>query len=215
MHQAAALRKSIFFRLTAVGLRLSLAAAAVALLSFPGLNAQQTDNHDKENDKHLDIRSSAGDLHLGNDADARDTGLPAYPGARLRHDDQDKKSKNSANLAISTESFGIRLVVVNYDSDDAPATIIGYYRDKLKRYGKVIECHTAERGGDIRMNSGKNDSNGSKEVRCDGDNSGNVIELKVGTQDNQHLVTVSPSEKGDGATFALVYLHTRGKQGDI
>jgi len=194
-------------------LRLTMAGALFTLMSLPQLNAQQTNNRDQ--DKHLDIRSSAGDLHLGNDADARDTGLPAYPGARLRHDDQDKDGKNSANLAISTESFGMKLVVVNYDSDDSPSKVINYYRDKLKRYGKVIECHTAEHGGDIHVNSGKNDSNGSKDVKCDGDNAGNVIELKVGTQDNQHLVSIEPSEKGDGSTFALVYVHTRGKQGDI
>jgi hypothetical protein len=213
MSRSAALCKTILFPLPTVGLRLTLAGAVVMLLCFPGLNAQQTDNRDK--DKHLDIRSSAGDLHMGNDADARDTGLPAYPGARLRRDDQDKSGKNSANLAISTKSFGIRLVVVDYDSGDPPNKVINYYRDELKKYGKVLECHTAEYGGDIHMNSGKNDSNGSQEVKCDGENIGNVVELKVGTQDNQHLVAIEPSEKGDGATFALVYVHTRGKQGDI
>jgi hypothetical protein len=192
-------------------LRLTVAGALFTLMSLLQLNAQQTNNRDQ--DKHLDIRSSAGDLHLGNDADARDTGLPAYPGARLRREDQDKSGKNSANVAISTESFGLKLVVVNYDSDDLPNKLIDYYRDKLKRYGKVIECHTAEHGGDIHVNSGKNDSNGSKEVKCDGDNTGDVVELKVGTQDNQHLVSIEPS--GNGSTFALVYVHTRGKQGDI
>jgi hypothetical protein len=180
---------------------------------MPRLNGQQTDNRGQ--DKHLDIRSSAGDLHMGNDADARDTGLPAYPGARLRHDDDEKDGKNSANLAISTESFGIKLIVVDYDSDDSPSKVIGFYRDKLKKYGRVLECHTAEHGGDIHVNSGKNDSNGNKEVKCDGDNTGNVVELKVGTEDNQHLVAIEPAKKGDGSTFALVYVHTRGKQGDI
>jgi hypothetical protein len=28
-------------------------------------------------------------------------------------------------------------------------------------------------------------------------------------------VAVEPAEKGTGSTFALVYLRTRGKQGDI
>jgi hypothetical protein len=180
-------------------------------MSMAQLNGQQTST--REQDKHLDIRSSAGDLHLGNDADARDTGIPAYPGARLRRDDHDKDGKNSANVAISTESFGMKLVVVNYDSDDSPGRLIDFYRDKLKRYGKVIECHTSVHGGDVHVNAGKNNSNGSKEVNCDGDNTGKVVELKVGTQDNQHLVSIEPS--GNGSTFALVYVHTRGKQGDI
>lgn len=85
----------------------------------------------------------------------------------------------------------------------------------MKKYGKVIECHTSEHGGDIHANAGKNNSNGSKELKCDGDNTGSVIELKVGTQDHQHLVSIEPSEKGTGSVFALVYVRTRGKEGDI
>jgi hypothetical protein len=188
-----------------------LALAAVFMLfSLPAMQAQQTDNQNQ--DKHLDIRSSAGDLHMGNDADARDTGLPLYPGARGRHNDD---NKNTANIAIATAAFGMKLVVVNFDSDDAASKVIAYYRDKLKKYGKVIECHTSESGGDVHVNSGKDDSDGSKEVKCDGDNTGNIVELKVGTQDHQHVVSVEPAEKGSGSTFALVYVHTRGKQGDI
>ncbi|HWZ81211.1 MAG TPA: hypothetical protein VNW47_01225 [Terriglobales bacterium] len=188
---------------------LTLAASFAVLLSAPVMDAQaqQTDS-----DKHLDIRSSAGDLHLGNDADIRDVGLPLYPGARLKHDEE---SKNSANIAIATAAFGMKLVVLSYDSEDAPDKVIGFYRDKLKKYGKVIECRTSEHGGDINVNEGKDDSNGSKQVTCGGDNTGKVIELKVGTQDHQHLVSVEPSEKGSGSTFALVYVRTRGKQGDI
>jgi hypothetical protein len=192
--------------------QLALAAAFAMLLSVPTMNAQaqQTDNANQ--DKHLDIRSSAGDLHLGNDADVRDTGLPLYPGARLKHDDE---NKNSASLAIATSAFGVKLVIVNYDSDDAPGKIIAFYRDKLKKYGKVLECHTSEHGTDVHVDSDKDDSGGSKELKCEGDNTGNIVELKVGRQDHQRLVSVGPSEKGNGATFALVYLNTRGKQGDI
>ena len=57
-------------------------------------------------DKNIDIQSSVGDVHVGNDAEARDTGLPLYPGARLKHDEQ---NKNSANLGIFTG--GIRLQI--------------------------------------------------------------------------------------------------------
>jgi hypothetical protein len=191
-------------RLT-LGVTLLMATAA-------SLIAQQMDNQDK--DKHLDIRSSSGDMHVGNDADARDTGLPAYPGARLRRDDQED-GKNRANFSISTESFGIKMIVVDYDSDDPPSKVIAYYRDKLKRYGNVLECHASVHGGDIHVNAGKNNVNGSKEVKCEGDGTGNVVELKVGTEENQHLVAIEPARKGDGATFALVYVHTRGKQGEI
>jgi hypothetical protein len=201
--------RTIFYRRSS---RLTLAAAFILLVSLFVTNAgaQQTDSENQ--DKHLDIRSSAGDLHVGNDANLRDIGLPLYPGARLKHDEQDK---NSANLAIFTAAFGMKLVVANYEAPDSPDKVIAYYRDKLKKYGKVIECRSSEHGGDVHVNAGKNDATGSKDVKCDGDNTGSVVELKVGTQDDQHLVSVEPSEKGSGSTFALVYVHTRGKQGDI
>jgi len=192
--------------------QLALAATFAVLLTFPMMDAQAQQPDNANQDKHLDIRSSAGDLHLGNDADVRDTGLPLYPGARLKHDDE---NKNSASLAIATAAFGMKLIIVNYDSDDAPGKIIAFYRDKLKKYGKVLECHTSEHGTDVHVDSDKDDAGGSKELKCEGDNTGNVVELKVGTQDHQHLVSVGPAEKGSGSTFALVYLNTRGKQGDI
>ncbi|HXM60150.1 MAG TPA: hypothetical protein VN950_04785 [Terriglobales bacterium] len=209
MSRSATRFQTVFCRLAS---QLALAAAFAMLLSLIVLTAEAQQAEDGNQDKHLDIRSSAGDLHVGNDADVRDIGLPVYPGARLKHDDD---SKNSANIGIFTAAFGMKLVVVNYDSDDSPSKVIAYYRDKLKKYGKVLECHTSEHGGDVHVNAGKDNSNGSKEVKCEGDNTGNVVELKVGTQDHQHLVSVESSPKGDGSTFALVYVHTRGKQGDI
>jgi hypothetical protein len=194
-------------------------AFATALASHAFAAGPQKQDKDSQ-DKHLDIRSSSGDLHIGNDADARKIGLPIYPGARLKHDND---NNNAVNLGLFTEAFGIKLVVSSYESDDAPAQVVEYYRDKLKRYGKVLECHTHEHGGDVHADVDDNDDKDkekdkdqrSKPVKCEGDNSGPVTELKVGTEDNQHVVAIEPRDGGKRATFALVYLHARGKQGDI
>ena len=51
-------------------------------------------------------------------------------------------------------------------------------------------------------------------VDRDEDSAGPVTELKVGTEDNQRIVAVEP-DSSKGSTFALVYVHTRGKMGDI
>ena len=187
---------------------LTLALALSGILTLPVL-AQDSEN------KNLDIKSSVGDLHVGSDADARKAGLPLYPGARLKTGIQDGDS-NQANLSLFTEAFGFKLVVSSYDSDDAPAKIIDFYRDKLKKYGKVLECHTQKHGGNVDVHDDDKDSKDkkSKELKCD-ENSGPVTELKVGTEDNQHAVAVEPRDSGKGSTFALVYVHTRGKQGDI
>ena len=59
------------------------------------------------------------------------------------------------------------------------------------------------------------DDKPSKELKCEGDDKGPVTELKVGTEDNQRVVAIEPHEGRSGSSLALVYVHTRGKQGDI
>jgi len=186
--------------------------ACAAAVAIPSVAAQDR-KPDSSQDKKLDVRSSLGDLHIGDDADARKTGLPLYPGARLKSDDE---NQNKVNLGILTEAFGFRLVIASYASDDAPAKVIDFYRDKLKKYGKVLECHSRKHAGDdVDVDTDDKDSQKSKELKCEGDNTGPVTELKVGTEDNQHVVAIEPNDGHSGSTFALVYVHTRGKQGDI
>jgi len=194
------------FRLT---LRSILAVAVGVAMAIPSF-AAQPQNTDSGQDKHLDIQSSVGDLHMGNDADARKAGLPLYPGARLRHDED---NGNALNLGLLTDAFGMKLVVAKYDSEDALAKVIDFYRQHLKKYGKVLECHTRKHDGDADVDV--DDDQHSKELKCEGDNAGPVTELKVGTADNQHVVAIEPHDGRGGSTFALVYVHTRGKQGDI
>jgi len=180
------------------------------LIAIPA--AAQSQKSDSDQDKAFDVRSNVGDLHLGSDADARKIGLPLYPGARLKTDDQ---NQSQANLSIFTEAFGFKLVIANYESDDAPGKIIDFYRDKLKKYGKVLECHSKKHGGNVEVHDDEKASKGSKELKCDGDNTGPVTELKVGTKDQQHAVAVEPRNGRSGSTFAVVYVYARGKQGDI
>ena len=200
---------------------LNLALVLSAALALPGFAQDSTQN------KNLDIRSSVGDLHVGSDADARKAGLPLYPGARLKSGGD--HNQDQANLSLLTDAFGMKLVVANYESDDAAAKIVDFYRDKLKKYGKVLECHTHKHGGNVEMHDGdvdsdmnsndnkndnQNDGKKSNELKCD-DSSGPVTELKAGTDDDQHVVAVEPRDAGKGATFALVYVRTRGKRGEI
>jgi hypothetical protein len=52
----------------------------------------------------------------------------------------------------------------------------------------------------------------SHELTCDS-TSGNHVELKVGSRENQHIVAVEP--EGKGSSFSLVYVRTHGKGADI
>ncbi|HEY6339579.1 MAG TPA: hypothetical protein VIW68_13885 [Candidatus Sulfotelmatobacter sp.] len=184
-------------------LTLSLLLSLATILTSP-LLAQQSDSQDKS----FDVRSSIGDLHVGKDADARSAGLPLYPGARPKHEG----NNDPLNFGILTESFGLKLIVAKYESDDPPAKIIAYYRDKLKKYGKVLECDSPNDNTGFQVDDEKQ---GPKPLTCDGDNKGPVRELKVGTEDNAHLVAIEPRDTGKGSTFAIVYMQKRGKSGDI
>jgi hypothetical protein len=190
-----------------IGFRLTLATALTLFMGAVGFAAPQSSG---DQDKHLDIHSSAGDLHVGADADAQKAGLPLYPGARLRHD----RDSDNANVGLLTDAFGIKFVIAKYESDDAPEKIIDYYRERLKKFGKVVECHTKDHA-DMHADFDDDDSDHHpKEVKCEGDNSGPITELKVGTDRSQHVVSIEPQE-GHGSKFTLVYVHTRGKQTDI
>jgi hypothetical protein len=184
-----------------------LAAAFAIALAIPVCAAQQKD------DDNFDVRSTIGDLHLGKDADAQKAGFALYPGARPKRE----KDNDPLNFGILTESFGFKIVIAKYESEDAPDKILAFYRDKLKKYGKVLECHTSEHGGDAHADFDDDKSSGSqrKELKCDGDNKGPIVELKVGTEDNQHVVAIEPSDGHSPLTFALIYLYTRGKHADI
>lgn len=50
-------------------------------------------------------------------------------------------------------------------------------------------------------------------LKCENDDSGSTVELKVGTDDNQRIVSVDP--RGKGSDFAIVWVRVRGKQGEI
>src|SRR5207302_1732072 len=96
---------------------------------------------------------------------------------------------------LSPEWLDLKLigfvVAIEYLSDDSADKIIAFYQDKLKRYGSVLECHTSKHGGDVEVNKmgrdqESDDNKESKQLTCKGSDRGNTVELKVGTEDNQH-----------------------------
>ena len=188
------------------------ALAVIALVLLPACSINVKKNEDGE-DKKVDIETPVGGIHVSKDADVRDVGLAVYPGARKKQKDSSGDEK-SANVNISGPGFGVKVVAVEYLSDDSPDKLIAYYRDQLKEYGSVLECHTSKHGSDVEVNKMSHpDRKESKKLTCDNDDSGKTVELKVGTEDNQHIVAVEP--QGKGSSFALVYVQTHGKEGMI
>jgi hypothetical protein len=179
-----------------------LLATALLLLMACSVNVKKDNNGE---DKNVDIKTPFGGIHVNNNADARDTGLPVYPGARVKPKNGDHDEK-SANVELSAGDYGLKVVAVEYLTDDAPAKVTAFYQDQLKKYGHVLVCHNSH-----GTNYGYNGD--SDELKCEGDESGKTTELKAGTKGNQRIVAVNP--EGKGSDFALVYVRMRGKEDTI
>ena len=181
------------------------AIVVLALLSACSVNVKK-DKNDRE--KQVDITTPVGGIHVSKGANPQDTGIAVYPGAHLKQEDSDGTDK-SANVNISGFGFGLKVVALEYESKDSPDKVLAYYKDQLKKYGNVLECHT----GHLDLHTDLEDKNrSSHELTCEGTNGVNV-ELKVGTKEDQHIVEVEP--EGSGSKFALVYVRTHGKDAEI
>jgi hypothetical protein len=187
--------------------------AAIALVAFLLLSACKVNvkKGTDEEDKKVDIETPLGDIHVSKQADPRDTGLPVYPRAKLKPKDSSDDTK-SANVNISGPGFGVKVVALEYVSEDPPQKLVDYYKDQLRKYGSVLECHTSSRGGHTAMDHHRSKAD-SKPLSCDQSDNGSTVELKVGTESNQHIVAIEP--QGKGSNFALVYIQTRGKEDTI
>src|SRR5580692_1120367 len=186
---------------------LGLGFAILAALLLPGCSVNVKKEKNGE-DKRVDISTPVGGIHVSKDANAGDVGPAVYPGARLKQ--KDGGDDKNANVDISGFGFGLKVVALEYESDDTPDKLIAFYRDQLKKYGNsILECHTAHL--DVNANVKDSDHN-SHELTCEG-SSGSNVELKVGTKENQHIVAVEP--EGKGSSFSLVYVRTHGKDAEI
>jgi hypothetical protein len=189
--------------------RLLIAIAFASCLAVLACSVNVKNPDGDSSNKKVDIDTPIGGIHVNEQVDVHDTGLAVYPGARqVSKNDNDSKS---ANVNISSSLFGVKVVAVQFESDDSPDKVIAFYQDQLKKYGGVIECHTNQHGGDLTIKAGE--ANSHNPVGCKSGESGKVVELKAGTEDNQHLVSIEP--KGKGTDFALVYVLTRGKESTI
>ncbi len=193
--------------------KLPLAALLTAVVVLPGCSVNVKDkSSSKSGEAQVDIKSPLGDLHVDEQPDIRGSGLTVYPGAKPAPKEGGEEKK-SANVNISMPGFALKVVAAEFVSDDSPDKVIAFYSKDLQRFGKPIECHGRWSGGDVGVDTDKHEGL-SKPVACRDSGSGESVEIKVGTEGNQHIAAVKPD--GKGSRFALVYVraHT-GKEDTI
>jgi hypothetical protein len=176
-------------------------AAIVVLLAVIALLSGRSSAQEQGGKKSKSIGFS-----LSADATEKDLGLPLYPGAKPYKEDAD--SDAAVHMAMSSGSFGFKLVALKLESSDSVEKVAAYYRKAMAKYGTVLDCSNA--AGDSNKNaSGKNDSetNNKKSnvLTCEDDHAAKGgYSYKVGTKDKQHVVAVEPN--GKSTLISLVYV---------
>src|SRR6516165_10723516 len=167
----------------------------------------KVDDKDKEA-KKVDIQTPLANLKVDTSPASTDNGIPVYPGAKPRA--EDNGDNHRANVNIGAMGFGIKVIAAEYETPDSPDKVKTFYLDKLSKFGKVLECKGT--GGDHGNHGDWNSEEADKPVSC-GDAKGEGWELKTGTNRNQHLVAIKPD--GSGTRFGTVYINIHGKEGNI
>lgn len=171
-----------------------------------GCNIQEKREGDN---KRVDIKTPFGNLKVDTNADARDTGLPVYPGAQLKATEGD--NSNKANVNINTSFFGLKVIAATYTSEDAPEKVLSFYGNEMKKYGDVLRCRGGS-VGDVKIK--EKPGSGDGELTCDKeDHDSSATELKVGTKSKQRVVVVKPN--GKGSEFSVVMVQTRNDEGAL
>ncbi|MDL5032452.1 hypothetical protein QRD43_11120 [Pelomonas sp. APW6] len=161
-------------------------ALPAALLLAPAAMAQS--------DKPARGASSSGfsaGVEFRAQATPADVGLPAYPGAVPQFDKKDDAA--SLTMGLWGGTFGFKLVVTKFATDDSLETVSRFYKDALGKYGPVLDC-SQNTGGT------KKDE---KILSCDDDKpeKGGLL-FKAGKPEAYRLVSLQ--QRGSKVHFQLV-----------
>lgn len=172
--------------------RFSPSLAAALLLSWPLLMA--TPAVHAQADKAARTASSNGfsaGIEFKQQATPADVGLPAYPGAQPQYDKKDDVA--SLTMGLWGGTFGFKLIVTKFSSEDSLETVSRFYKDALAKYGPVLDCSQNTGGG-------KKDD---KVLGCDDDKpeKGGLL-FKAGKPEAYRIVSLQ--QRGKQVHFQLV-----------
>jgi hypothetical protein len=183
-----------------IGKITSLASTVLALAVVVMLTSCSIQKEKEGSNEKVKIQTPVGGLNVNTDANVKDTGLEVYPGAKPNPKPSGEHS--GANVNISSSMFGVKVVALEYVSDDAPDKIKEFYKKELAKYGSVLDCPNGVRENGDQLTCSDTPKHGRDHA-----------ELVVGTKQRQHLVSIEPN--GKGTKFGLVYVQVRGEEGAL
>ena len=134
------------------------------------------------------------DVHEGGESPQTLGDIAVYPGARrvanLRDDPTD--------VSFSGSFTDTRVVPETFESDDAPAMVLEFYRAAMRGHTEVVECR-----GNINIRRTRR----IEEPVCIERSSSQIVQLATGTRSYYWLVAVNP--RGTATEFTLVSVYAR------
>ncbi len=177
----------------------------IAALAVTATAVAQEQNPKSSNQKgSIRVETDSGRYGVGSDKlDPKHLGVDIYPGAKV--DKGDDNQGEGANLFMEWGKEKTHLYVQKFVTTDSADKVLAFYHKQLSKYGEVLECRNGKPGVHVKS-----------ELKCDEDEDkdkkeSKTIELKAGTKQKQHIVGVTPTDKG--TEFGIVYLEqTKGAE---
>lgn len=189
----------------------------LALLALLAGCRVHVDKDQSGQEKNVQVDTPFGGMHINtNQLTAADLGLPAYPGATIVTDDENKQS---ADIHMGFGEWQMRVRAISYATADSQDKVLAFYKKALGRYGDVITCEDKSPVGKPNTTSeGLTCADDGKDGHVKVNNGGNGVqigkglELKAGSKHHQRVVGIENSLNGK-TKFALVELQLPASMG--
>jgi hypothetical protein len=161
---------------------------ALAVTALSGLTACSIDVYERDDSRHTPLDQSVTSEDSVNAAG--DTVI--YPGARRVSFHTD-----STNVSFTGRFADARVVPEKFESDDAPAMVLEFYRAAMRAHADVIECR-----GNINIRRSRR----AETAVCLERPSSQVVQLAAGTRSHYRVVAVKPRSTATEFTLVSVYV---------
>ncbi len=177
-------------------------AALAALVLLPVCGCHVSSHKNGAND-NVDIGTPFGSMQVktNNNVNSVSIGITPYPGAMAVKDDG---KNDAADVNMSFGSFHVGVKAASFQTSDPQSKVLSFYRHDLARYGDVLECNGPSAVGEPKRTAQGLTCTQDKGAHHGPVDVGSGLELRTGSPQRQHIVSIEPRD--GGTRIALVSL---------